>query len=120
MGKKFEINSLLKNNILIDKKNGLSIRNIGEKYCLNKNVVLRIIKNDNQNKEPNVEYLVCKKTNKIFYNINNKSGILSKHLKKYYSDFSLKKTRVSAAFKNIPRLLIRKLIESGCSNTYKN
>jgi len=90
MGKKFEINSLLKNNILIDKKNGLSIRNIGEKYCLNKNVVLRIIKNDNQNKEPNVEYLVCKKTNKIFYNINNKSGILSKHLKKYYSDFSLK------------------------------
>ena len=34
--------------------------------------------------------------------------------------FHLKFLKLSAALKNLPRLLIRKLIEGGCSNTYKN
>ena len=80
MGKKIKIEKNIINSILIDSKN-LSIRKLANKYSFNKNVIIRILNEENNKlKNKNIEYIICKKTNKIFYDVNNKSGIITKHL----------------------------------------
>ncbi len=86
MGKKFELNEYVIRNILFD-SNEMSIRAMAEKYGLNKNVIIRIIK---QKKDiNNIEYFICKKTKKILYDINNKSGQLTKHLNGLYLKYDI-------------------------------
>jgi hypothetical protein len=81
MGKKIEISDLMINNILLDSKY-LSLRKLSKKYSYDKNVIIRILKtNNNDDFYDNIDHIVCKKTNKIFYDIKNNSGILTKHLK---------------------------------------
>lgn len=83
MGKKLDLDNKLIENILHE-KNILSIRRLAEKYSLNKNVIIRII--NEKNKFESFESLCCIKTNKIFYDTENKSGILTKHLKNLYNN----------------------------------
>jgi hypothetical protein len=86
MGRKFEIKESDIKNIQLDSTQ-MSIRGLGLKYSLNKNVIIRLL---NKKKEyNNIESLTCKKSNKVFYDVNNKSGILTKHLKKYYDNVDL-------------------------------
>lgn len=87
MGKMFDIEKNVEACILKDSET-ISIRKLAEKYSFNKNVILRILNAEKRKKDgiENIEFLCCKKTNKIFYDVRNKSGILTKHLKEIYGN----------------------------------
>lgn len=88
MGKKVNINNKTKIAI-INNVDNLSIRQLGKKYSLSKNVIYRILKNSND-EYGNIDYLICKKTHKIIKDVRNNSGIVTKHINNVY-DINVKK-----------------------------
>lgn len=88
MGRKCEISTEISKKIIDDSIN-TSIRKLSEKYNLNKNTIIRILNESKTIKNNNIEYYICKKTQKIFYDVNNKSGTLTKHLSSIYEKFNL-------------------------------
>ena len=88
MGRKNEINTEVNKKIIDDSVN-TSIRKLSERYNLNKNTIIRILKESKIIKNNDIEYYICKKTQKKIYDIENKSGILTKHLSSIYENFNL-------------------------------
>lgn len=86
MGKKKEISNETINKIIDDSK-FLSIRKLSTKFLLNKNTIIRILNNKKINN--NIEYYICKKTKKKFFDIENKSGSLTKHLSSLYDNVNM-------------------------------
>jgi len=103
--KKKELTQEEINTIIVLHQNGKSNRVIAKEINSSTSVIERILYqsgnyvfNDNTisiKKQINDDYtLICKKTNLIFEDIHNKSGIITNHIKKEYPDF-----KIETAFK---------------------